>query len=201
MIGVGALPPGDGVVGKVAGIGTAVGGETDLESSPRPAVNCHGVPRIDCTASALYCSPTGRRLIVRINFTPVAVPMKFHLWHRNDQATLHCSKDSVLCSPETLANCPETARTHQTPPMDACIRPHGPGNTLTSSQLWAETVKSTTQRVAPTKEQCHVPSRSPTPFHLLVRCATCENDLCNAGWWLRRCPGSDVRTSVLDARE
>ena len=32
----------------------------------------HGVPRIDCTASALYCSPTGRRLIVRINFTPDA---------------------------------------------------------------------------------------------------------------------------------
>ena len=77
MIGVGALPPGDGAGGKVAGIGTAVGGEAALESSPRPAVNCHGVPRIDCTASALYCSPTGRRLIVRINFTPVAVPMMF----------------------------------------------------------------------------------------------------------------------------
>ena len=77
MIGVGALPPGDGAGGKVAGIGTAVGGEAALESSPRPVVNCHGVPRIDCTASALYCSPTGRRLIVRINFTPVAVPMMF----------------------------------------------------------------------------------------------------------------------------
>ena len=36
-----------------------------------------GVPRIDCTASALYCSPTGRRLIVRINFTPDAVPIMF----------------------------------------------------------------------------------------------------------------------------
>ena len=77
MTGVGALPPGDGAVGKVAGIGTAVGGEAVLESSPRPVVNCHGVPRIDCTASAPYCSPTGRRLIVRINFTPVAVPMMF----------------------------------------------------------------------------------------------------------------------------
>ena len=75
MTGVGAL--GDGAGGKVVGIGTAVGGEVTLESSPRPVVNCHGVPRIACTASALYCSPTGRRLIVRINFTPVAVPMMF----------------------------------------------------------------------------------------------------------------------------
>ena len=77
MIGVGALPPGDGAGGKVTGIGTAVGGEAALVWSPCLVVNCHGVPRIDCTASALYCSPTGRRLIVRINFTPVAVPMMF----------------------------------------------------------------------------------------------------------------------------
>ena len=58
-------------------LGTAVGGEVVLVLSPCPVVNCHGVPRIDCTASALYCSPTGRRLIVRINFTPDAVPIMF----------------------------------------------------------------------------------------------------------------------------
>ena len=71
MTGVGAL--GDGAGGNVAGIGTAVGGEVVLVWSPCPVVNCHGVPRIDCTASALYCSPTGRRLPC----WPKCLPIKF----------------------------------------------------------------------------------------------------------------------------
>ena len=111
-----------------------------------------GETALTARASALYCSPTGRRLIVRINFRTRRCPDDVFICgiEQRHEATLHCCQGlRALCRLEHAGEevVPETARTHQTPPMDAMYSvPHeDPEIRWTSSQLHeAETVKSTT---------------------------------------------------------
>ena len=126
------------------------------------------------TVRPLHCTalPTGRRLIVRINFTPVAVPMMFSsVASERPSHTPLLQGLRALFAQRRWRIVPKQHVLTQIPPMDACIQPRELGNTLISSQLWAEIVKSTNQRVAPNQEamSCAIEISNPVSFSSALR--------------------------------